>query len=122
MAETYQGLGDKTRLRILNLLLLGPLCVCHLQEVMGYSQVKISKHLKYLREHGLITRRRYQNWSIYRLEPNAFLDLEKLRSVLAMDPSCLQDIKRLKTLSIDCRLECAMRDAKGTKASVPSQP
>jgi DNA-binding transcriptional ArsR family regulator len=52
LVSIYECLCDATRLRLLNLLLQGPLCVCHLQAVLGESQVKISKHLSYLRARG----------------------------------------------------------------------
>ena len=44
-------LSDPTRLRLVSLLLDGPLCVCHLQDILREPQVKISKHLAYLKRH-----------------------------------------------------------------------
>jgi len=35
LIQIYQCLCDQTRLRILNLLGEGPLCVCHFQEILG---------------------------------------------------------------------------------------
>ena len=48
LVPIYQCLCDRTRLRILNLLDSGPLCVCHFQTLLKEGQVKISKHLAYL--------------------------------------------------------------------------
>lgn len=67
MIEIYKCLCDETRLRILNLLAVSPLCVCHLQAVLGKSQVLVSQHLAYLRERGMVTARRHRNWMIYAL-------------------------------------------------------
>src|SRR5580698_8997707 len=67
LVQIYQCLCDETRLRILNLLLEGELCVCHIQEILGEPQVKVSKHLAYLRAHGLVESRKEANWMIYRL-------------------------------------------------------
>ena len=50
--QIYECLCDPTRLRILHLLTRSALCVCHFQEILGQPQVKISKHLAYLRERG----------------------------------------------------------------------
>lgn len=86
LVEIYQCLCDETRLRLLHLLLRGPLCVCHLQSVLGEPQVKISKHLGYLKARGLVTAQRQGNWVIYALPPEAERTPE-----LAANLACLQD-------------------------------
>ena len=65
LIQIYQCLCDLTRLRILNLLTEGELCVCHFQEILGEPQVKVSKHLAYLRTRGLVLARKEANWVIY---------------------------------------------------------
>ena len=84
LIQIYECLCDRTRLRILALLGGGPLCVCHLQEVLDEPQVKISKHLGYLKNRGLVEATRDGNWIIYRLAPKPS---PELRANLA----CLQD-------------------------------
>lgn len=49
----------------------GPLCVCHLQEDLPYSQSRISKHLGTLRRAGLVTTRREGTWIYYSVEEDA---------------------------------------------------
>jgi len=85
--QIYECLCDLTRLRLLNVLAQGPLCVCHFQEILGEPQVKISKHLAYLRERGLVGCERQRNWMIYELPARPS---RELRSNLA----CLQDCVR----------------------------
>jgi ArsR family transcriptional regulator len=84
LIKIYACLCDRTRLRVLHLLLQGPLCVCHLQEVLREPQVKISKHLGYLKSHGLVEAERCANWMIYRLP-------ERRSSQLQANLACLQD-------------------------------
>ena len=67
LIKIYECLCDPTRLRLLNILGQGPLCVCHFQEILGEPQVKISKHLSYLRVRGLVQAERQGNWMIYEL-------------------------------------------------------
>jgi len=109
LAQIYQCLGDETRLRILNLLLERPLCVCHLQDALQLPQVKISKHLKVLRERGLIARRRYQNWNIYSLpktpSPEVAANLHSLSDCLRRLPLFQDDRRQLHRLPIDCELD-----------------
>lgn len=87
LVRIYECLCDRTRLRILNVLAQGPLCVCHFQEILREPQVKISKHLAYLRARGLVEVERAGNWMIYELPAKP--DRE-LRANLA----CLQDLAR----------------------------
>lgn len=106
LAKLFQCLGDKTRLRILNLLFERPLCVCHLQDILDASQVKISKHLKLLRERGIIHRSRFQNWSVYHLADNLSPEqkscLEAVRVCTQGEPTFSTDSARLAELPIDC--------------------
>ncbi len=71
----YEGLADVNRLRIVHLLSRGPLAVKHLQGILGISQVRVSKHLAYLRKRGMVEVDRNRNWMIYRLpaKPSAEL-------------------------------------------------
>lgn len=87
LTQIYACLCDETRLRILNLLHAGELCVCHFQEILGEPQVKISKHLAYLRANGLVESRKEANWVIYNLPV-------KPSHELSANLACLQDCVR----------------------------
>ena len=63
----FQALGDKTRLRLLNLMGNREICVCYLVEVLGQPQSKISRHLAYLRRAGMVAARREGKWMHYRI-------------------------------------------------------
>jgi ArsR family transcriptional regulator len=100
LVTIYGCLCDRTRLRLLNLLLQGPLCVCHFQEVLREPQVKISKHLSYLKQNGMVEAERCANWMIYRLpkKPDARLraNLACLQDCVREEPLFKQDAARLK--------------------------
>ncbi len=64
----FLALADKTRLRILSLMGEDEICVGYLVEVLGESQPKISRHLAYLRNAGLVSVRREGKWMHYRIE------------------------------------------------------
>jgi ArsR family transcriptional regulator len=84
LIRIYECFCDRTRLRILHLLGQGPLCVCHLQAVLDEPQVKVSKHLAYLKSRGLVEANREANWMIYRLP-------KKPPRALTANLACLQD-------------------------------
>ena len=52
MERFFQALGDRTRLRLLNLMGEQEICVCYFVEILGQPQPKISRHLAYLRKRG----------------------------------------------------------------------
>jgi len=65
MESFYMALADKTRLRLLNLMRDEEVCVCFFTEVLGDSQPKISRHLAYLRNGGIVKARRDGKWMHY---------------------------------------------------------
>lgn len=105
LVEIYQCFCDETRLRILHLLSHGPLCVCHFQSILGESQVKISKHLAYLKARGMAAATRHQNWMIYSLPVKRSADLERnmqcLQDCVQTEPIFKRDLKALKALTRD---------------------
>jgi ArsR family transcriptional regulator, arsenate/arsenite/antimonite-responsive transcriptional repressor len=67
LEQVFKGLADQNRLRILNLLLHGELCVCDIQCVLASSQPNVSRHLTYLKNAGLVQDRREGTRIYYRL-------------------------------------------------------
>jgi ArsR family transcriptional regulator len=106
LIKIYQCFCDRTRLRILHLLAKSPLCVCHFQGILGEPQVKISKHLAYLRKQGVVSTEREQNWIIYSLpsERPAELDrnLKCLQDCVQTDPVFERDLQNLAKLQKSC--------------------
>ena len=83
METFFLALGDKTRLRLLNLMRESEVCVCFFTEVLGESQPKISRHLAYLRNAGLVSARRDGKWMHYKIEmPANFYAAEILQNTL----------------------------------------
>ena len=106
LAQIYHCFCDQTRLRILHLLTQSPLCVCHFQEILGEPQVKISKHLAYLRERGMVVAQREQNWMIYSLPEKRAPELERnlkcLQDCAQSDKVFASDLRNLSRLKKRC--------------------
>lgn len=85
VAKYFRGLGDPTRVRILELLAEhGELSVGQLVERLEQSQPKVSNHLACLRWCGFVTTRREHPSVIYRVADERVLQLLGLsRSLLA---------------------------------------
>jgi ArsR family transcriptional regulator len=106
LIRIYQCLCDPTRLRILHLLTKTPLCVCHFQDILEQPQVKISKHLAYLRERGMVVAQRERNWMIYSLPKKRDAQLKAnmkcLQDCVHTDEVFMRDLGRLKRLQASC--------------------
>jgi ArsR family transcriptional regulator len=105
----FRAFADETRLRILNVLLEGELCVCDLCDVLRVQQPKMSRHLAYLRRARLVDVRREGKWKYYSI-PGRPTGVEK--TLLDCVGSCLRgvgtlrrDLTRLRAARIGGRCE-----------------
>jgi ArsR family transcriptional regulator len=91
---------------LLHVLAQGPLCVCHFQAVLDEPQVKISKHLAYLRERGLVVSERQGNWVIYEITAKPSRELQAnlacLQDCAGTNAVFKRDLARLKKIEPAC--------------------
>jgi ArsR family transcriptional regulator len=106
--EFFRALADRTRLRIVNLLARGSLCVCDIQRILRQPQSSVSRHLALLKSAGLIRDRRDGMRTFYALTDwNSGLAravLGAIRAHLAVDDDYQADIEELARLR--ARGEC----------------
>jgi DNA-binding transcriptional ArsR family regulator len=76
VSSTLDVLAEPTRRRILDVLLEGPSPVGDLTVRLGMSQPGTSKHLRVLREAGLVEVRPDAQRRVYRLRPEPLADLD----------------------------------------------
>ena len=91
--ELFKAFADPVRLRLLNLLAGGEVCVCHLHEALDLPQSTVSRHLAYLRKRGLVVGRKEGLWVHYRLAKPAG---ELHRSLIGCLGACSKEIDALK--------------------------
>jgi len=85
LLRRLQALADEKRLRIVDRLRGGELCVCELTAALGAGQSLLSFHLKALKEAGLVTDRREGRWVHYSLVPEALAEVEEFLAELRRD-------------------------------------
>ena len=109
--ELFKAVSEPTRLRLLNLLRLGSICVCELHAVLGISQPTASRHLAALRHAGLVDDCRSGNRIIYSIAPPSTPQMEALYELLdrccPRDEVMKADLARLKEAIRNgtCRLD-----------------
>lgn len=72
----FEILADPTRRRVLDLLLEQEHTVTDLVEALGASQPTVSKHLRVLRDAGLVDVRVDAQHRVYRLRPEPLADID----------------------------------------------
>jgi ArsR family transcriptional regulator, lead/cadmium/zinc/bismuth-responsive transcriptional repressor len=75
LADTFSALGDPTRVRILDALSHGELCVCDLAAVLKLSQSAVSHQLRLLRGLRLVRPRRQGRVVFYSLDDQHIISL-----------------------------------------------
>jgi ArsR family transcriptional regulator len=104
----FRALADRTRLRIVNLLARGSLCVCDIQRILEQPQSSVSRHLALLKAAGLIRDRRDGMRTFYGLSAWATGlargVLDAIRAHLPAEGDYRQDLDELAELR--ARGEC----------------
>ena len=97
----FKALADRTRLRILGLLLSGEICVCDIYSTLSIGQPKASRHLAYLRRAGLVLARKDGLWVHYRLaqlaDPVMQVVVDAVAHALGHVATAARDRRRLAT-------------------------
>ena len=125
LAAVFKALSDETRLSMLGLLLReGELCVCDFVEVLGVTQSKASRHLRYLVNAGLLQDRREAVWVYFRIpeSPGVIQDavLPSLRQMLPdqVPDELLDRLKTWRKSKARDRLACRLLAARGRTRGV----
>ncbi|WP_148557234.1 hypothetical protein TPELB_05910 [Terrisporobacter petrolearius] len=109
LIKKLKALGDETRLRIINILKYGPLCVCEIEDILQITQSNASRHLNKLMNADLVTYYKEAKYVYYKLDEEtlrAFSFIEELLSnELEKEEILKQDyniLKAYKGAGINC--------------------
>jgi len=83
LSRIFKALSDETRLTIMGLVFRnGHLCVCEVEQILGITQSKASRHLRYLRDAGVLEDERDGLIVNYRLPRKKDSELSSILKVL----------------------------------------
>ena len=119
ITQTFKIFADKNRLRIVALLSVRKMCVCELAHILQVTQPSVSRHLKKMKEAGIIGDEQDGFWTNYYLIDKAPYSkdlVQCLKQCLKNDQLFRKDLKSLKT--VDRNNVCKTGDMKsGTDTS-----
>ena len=98
-AQIFLASSDTSRLRILNLILTnGEMCITDLEHILEFTQTKTSRHLLYLKNSGILSSRKINQWSFYQIKDEVFDIVKQILQFVSRDPVMQHDQQIFKTL------------------------
>ncbi|MDO5039835.1 helix-turn-helix transcriptional regulator [Clostridium sp.] len=84
-SEVLKALAHPVRLKIVKQLYDGPICVCHINSNIEYSQANVSKHLKILKSAKIVEGTKEGMFRYYKLKNEKIKDLIKLAEDIVLE-------------------------------------
>ena len=101
LLQIIKALSDENRLRILNLLQHGDLCVCELEILLGISQSNASRHLNKLTNAGILEYYKAAKYIYYKINEKQINEYPFIKQILDSASTrlevCQRDYDRLSS-------------------------
>lgn len=100
LLQVMKALSDETRMRILNILKDGELCVCEIETVLDISQSNASRHLTKLTNAKIVDYYKINKYVYYKMNDEtvnkfSFID-DIVREHASKLSKCKEDLEKLK--------------------------
>ena len=98
-AQIFLACSDTSRLRILNLIMVnGEMCISDLEGILDFTQAKTSRHLIYLKNSGILSSRKLNQWVFYQIKEEVFDILKQMLEFIRRDPALQHDQHIFQTM------------------------
>lgn len=98
-SQIFKACSDESRLRILHLILKNrEMCISDVEQVLGFTQTKTSRHLIYLKNAGILNSRKQDQWVFYFLKEEVLDIINQVFQFLAKDQTLQSDQNTYKTM------------------------
>ncbi|WP_406789226.1 ArsR/SmtB family transcription factor [Clostridium neuense] len=100
LIQVMKALSDETRMRILNLLQNGEMCVCEIETVLNISQSNASRHLTKLTTAKIVDYYKVNKYVYYKMDQETIKEFPFINEILISHAvkleQCKKDLQRLK--------------------------
>lgn len=100
LIQVMKALSDETRIRILNILKDGDMCVCEIEAVLNISQSNASRHLTKLTNAEVIVYYKINKYVYYKINEAAVNEFPFIDEIIKMHTckleQCIKDMENLK--------------------------
>ena len=98
-AQVFKAFSDESRIRILfQLFNNNEMCISDLEQVLNFTQTKTSRHLLYLKNSGIVTSRKFDQWVFYSIKDEAVDLITQIFAYLKNDQNLAEDLNTFNTL------------------------
>lgn len=98
-AQIYKAFSEPSRIRILHLISRNQeMCISDIELILNFTQTKTSRHLTYLKNSGILSTRKQDQWVFYSINEEVTDIIDKLLSYLIKDPLLIKDAETFDIL------------------------
>lgn len=98
-SQIFKACSDESRLRILHLIYRNKeMCISDLEQILDFTQTKTSRHLIYLKNSGILTTRKHDQWVFYNLKDEVYEIINQIFQFLHKDQVLKNDYQAYKTM------------------------
>ena len=98
-SQLFKSLGDESRVRILNLLHHNnEMCISDLEHLLDYTQTKTSRHISFLKNAGVLSSRKVDQWTFYTIKMEVRDLIEVVFSFMEKDSQLQKDLEDYKIM------------------------
>jgi len=98
--QFFKALADQARIRILYLLYQNKeLTISDFEHILEFTQTKTARHVTYLKNSGLVSSRKHQQWVFYFIKDENMDIISQFFNFLKNDPMLANDERVFKTLN-----------------------
>lgn len=97
--QIFKSFSDSARVRILNLLFhKKEMCISDLELILDFTQTKTSRHLGYLKNAGIVSFRKVDQWVFYYIKDEVYDFIQRIFQYLNKDQTLKTDLEVYNTL------------------------
>ena len=98
--QIFKSFSDESRTRIIHLLYKrDELCITDLEAILDFTQTKTSRHITYLKNAGLVSARKYDQWVFYSIKEEGYDMISQIFNFLERDPQLQKDLEVYETMN-----------------------
>ena len=97
--QIFKSFSEESRVRIIHLLLSqGELTISDLESVLDFTQTKTSRHVTFLKNNGLVTARKKDQWIFYSVKDEVYDLVSRMIEFLQKDTVLQKDLEIVKIM------------------------
>jgi ArsR family transcriptional regulator, arsenate/arsenite/antimonite-responsive transcriptional repressor len=98
-SQIFKACSDESRIRILYLIFMnGEMCISDIEKILDFTQAKTSRHLIYLKNSGILSYRRYNQWVFSQIKDEVAEIINLIFQFLKKDQQLQKDQQVYQTM------------------------